>query len=786
MWLVRERPVQIEWMLLAFFLSGFAALSYETAWVRQLVSLFGVTYYAITTILTVFMAGLLLGAWAGGALIDRMRWRPLHVFIGLELFLALYAQLFPWLRELVEQLYLSVSISTELGFTGHTALRFLFGLAILIAPATASGATLPVATKAFVAEDGTIGRDISMLYGANVVGAALGAFVTTFFAIGLLGYPSTAWLGTAANAAAAIVAATQLSRTTRLPPRATAGTSRQRWHPEAGWIAAATFVMGFVALTTEILWTRAFSHFGINPSTFVFGMILGLWLLGHGAGAFVLYRPVRRRVPPKLLLSLLIAAVGAFSITAVLMMVPRLGTMAEIGWLKQLGLHLPLERFVLLVPAIILPSICTGMFFPLASELAIRERSAVGGGIGLLSALSTGGGILGSFLTGMWLMPSLGAVRCMVAAGSVCLMLAGVTWWALHGRRRGANARRSAAFVAGSALLGLVLMVTVPPRSHLILFPDEEVIAFVEGSNGATAVVDHPQAMRTMLVQGERLHGAGSSFTLATALNPEAERVLLIGVGTGTVAADALSESQIESITAVDTDGELVGLSHYILGEQAKLLQSDRFRFIQDDGRHFLATHDEQFDIIANDAAIYAWYLELSTLEFNRLVKSRLAPGGIYMGRLHLSRITPEALQRELATFLEVFPNSALYSLSPDIGLLVCRNGERPVDTLERLPRPGGVSTSFWLTAEQLAEIAEGGALITDDHPLHVPRTFVSKELEVSIEFTAPEDVPRPGSGIDVDLSYEDNELLIDPALIRPLRVVGNRGGGDQRPAPGP
>jgi len=49
-------------VLLLFFISGATSLVYEVLWTRQLSLTFGVTTYAVSTVLATFMGGLALGA----------------------------------------------------------------------------------------------------------------------------------------------------------------------------------------------------------------------------------------------------------------------------------------------------------------------------------------------------------------------------------------------------------------------------------------------------------------------------------------------------------------------------------------------------------------------------------------------------------------------------------------------------------------------------------------------------------------------------------------------------
>jgi spermidine synthase len=712
-------------LLVAFFLSGYAALTYEMSWVRQLVSLFGVTYHAITTILTTFMAGLALGAWLAGRLVDRRSLPPLLVFVALEVFLGVYAQLFSPLRHLVEGVYLDLVTGRDLSLAVHTGLRFVLGSLLLLPPALASGATLPAACKAFVRDERGIGRGVAGFYGLNVAGAAAGCLATTFFTIGLLGYPATAWLGTCANFSAAGLALWVHLR--RHLPEVSAPVPRP-WalSKEVVTVAAGYLIVGFSTISLEVLWTRCFAQFGINAATYTFGLILVCFLLGHSFGAYVLFPRLFARVEPRALFAYLVAGIGISTLFSVLALLPRVEAMHPVLALKSVGLTLPWERVWLLLPAIVLPAAFSGALFPLASHLTIRRGGEVGTGVGSLAALSTFGGIMGAFATGFWLMPALGAVRCLILVSGMGLVCATWCWSAWV-----APPRRSRRVVAG----GLVAMVScvgmllwIPPHIHLILFPGETVLVFTEGRNSSTAVVDHPGGDRFLLVHGERLLGGGSDAALLTEIHTEASRAAIIGLGTGSVVARALEQEQLDEVLAVDFDGDLPHLIPHVLGPRAEAFDSDRFRFVENDGRHFLMTTTRTFDIIVNDAALYAWYLELSTREFNEIARSRLAPGGLYAGRLHLFRITEEAFRREIATFIEVFPNAAMFGISEDIGMLVGRNGGAPVDGSggDLGPKP---RARLWYTTAQLREIAAGAEIITDAHPLHFPHTFLTEEL---------------------------------------------------------
>ena len=113
----REHPALLTVCVgVCFFLSGAAGLVYQVIWTRMLGLLLGHTVYAVTTVLAAFMAGLALGAYLFGTIIDR-RGRPLLTYGLLEAGTGVFCLLLPSLLAGVEQIVVSLAHTTALEAT---------------------------------------------------------------------------------------------------------------------------------------------------------------------------------------------------------------------------------------------------------------------------------------------------------------------------------------------------------------------------------------------------------------------------------------------------------------------------------------------------------------------------------------------------------------------------------------------------------------------------------------------------------------------------------------------
>jgi spermidine synthase len=181
---------------LAFFLSGASSLIFQTIWTRMLHHVFGATSVAISTVLTVFMAGLGLGTWISGRVANRIK-HPIMTYAIAELGVAVWGLLIPfmvqsdgWLATVNHWLRATYGADSSMFMIA----RFLCVVPILIVPTTLMGSTLPLLTRHFVSQQSdseTASRNVGILYSLNTFGAATGPILSAFILLPNVGLTIT-------------------------------------------------------------------------------------------------------------------------------------------------------------------------------------------------------------------------------------------------------------------------------------------------------------------------------------------------------------------------------------------------------------------------------------------------------------------------------------------------------------------------------------------------------------------------------------------------------------------
>ena len=187
-------------LLVLFTLSGVAGLIYQVVWVRQLTLVLGASTDAVTIVLTVFMAGLGLGAWLLGKVSDRFDEHQLaRSYVLLEVGIGVYAMVLPLILEWAEGSYVAFCRYYAPSPTLMNTLRLVVAFLLLIVPTSLMGATLPVLSRYIVRRKARIPVDVSWLYGLNTVGALLGAVAAGYLLLPTVGIAATNMLAVAVD-----------------------------------------------------------------------------------------------------------------------------------------------------------------------------------------------------------------------------------------------------------------------------------------------------------------------------------------------------------------------------------------------------------------------------------------------------------------------------------------------------------------------------------------------------------------------------------------------------------
>lgn len=262
---------------LVFFLSGFSALVYQVVWQRVLTIYYGVGAVSITLIVTVFMAGLGLGAVIGGRFADRVRHR-LVLYAVLEGLIGLFGLASLAILDFLGRRTAGVSLPWT----------FLCVSLFLIVPTTLMGMTLPLLTKIYNSLVSDFALSITRLYFINTIGAAVGSLVSAYALITFGGLDTALRVAAAVNGVAAvlILACYRWPAERKSPPTQVQAADSTFPLP---WLKLLVFATGFIAIGYEIIWFRVLGIM-VKESPYAFATILTVYLLGLAAGSLWMSR----------------------------------------------------------------------------------------------------------------------------------------------------------------------------------------------------------------------------------------------------------------------------------------------------------------------------------------------------------------------------------------------------------------------------------------------------------------------------------------------------------------
>jgi spermidine synthase len=722
-------------------LTGAAGLVYQQLWLRSLSLVFGVSVFAAATAIAAFMGGLALGSHLAGGLADRTR-RPLAWYGASEIAVGLLALATPATFRALEWAYVGMARSLPDNLALLTAVRLVLALVVLAVPATAMGASTPLVIAAATRRSGRVGERTGTLYAANTLGAVLGTVAAGFWMVGEYGMTRSFQIAAAANIGVGVVtvalSALRLERTV-----ATAGSPGTPEPAGAAPGPAATPVRvrravlvafgasGFSSLALELVWFRALSLYA-RSSVYGFAAMLACVLAGLTVGS-ALVTPLLRRPWPWLRILAGLQLVAAFLALGSLYALERGAWLVE--RVSSIDPNTPGGRATLVYAVItVLPtSVVLGAAFPIGVQLW-SAGVPTGSAVGRFYAVNLTAGITGSLAVGFLVLPAAGSRATLVVLAGL-LASSGLLLVVVAGAR-------ALAVVGVGAAFALVAVVGVPrPWDGAVAarYPGRTVVFEAEGLQASVAVLADAQGVRFLHIDGLPNGASAGSLgpeeitVLPMALHPDPRRVLVVGIGTGVTTGAAAAVDDVET-TVAELSEDVLDAARRFEDVNFGVLERPNLRVHVGDGRNWLLTTDERYDVVTADimeprspGAGALW-----SREFWEIARARLTPDGIMLQWTDSTRSAAEfaAIAR---TFLDVFPNGTLWwngnylvgtrqPLRLDRARFEAKVRDRP--SLRAMLERHGLATFDQLLArytngpDGLRAVVGDGPRLTDDRPL--------------------------------------------------------------------
>jgi predicted membrane-bound spermidine synthase len=433
--------------------------------------------------------------------------------------------------------------------------------------------------------------------------------------------------------------------------------------PSAALIYAVAFVTGTIVMSFEMLGSRYLNPYfgsGIYTWASLISTVLAALCVGYFLGGFL----ADRAPSPRVLGATVIAG------SAYLLLLP---------WFAQELLEVLLEaiddvKAGSLVSAFVimfLPVTLLGMYSPFAIRLMLRSPERSGSVSGMVYGISTAGSIVGTLGTTFYLIPVMGNRNITLSLGAAGVLAGLALMISRAGARRAAKgvatALLAAAFSAGP--LRAEEPLDLAARAAVLGLRDGQ-LAHVETEYNDIFVTkkraelsmsfqrkgwDYTQSVTNLSDPDDLPLAVARTMTVSLVYPEEPRRILMIGLGGGTVSAYIGRFMRHVQIDTVEIDPGVIAAAKRYFG----IRETSRIRYLDGDGRVFLNRHKEPYDLIIVDA-YHGGYVpfHLLTKEFYALVKERLKANGAAAFNVHDGT---KLYVSTIVTLRSVFPTVDLY-----------------------------------------------------------------------------------------------------------------------------
>ncbi|MDD5478650.1 MAG: fused MFS/spermidine synthase [Rhodoferax sp.] len=806
---VFESPSLTQRMGLMFFASGAAALIYQVLFAKELALVFGSTATATFTVLATFLGGMAIGSLLGGVLAARVT-RPIAAYAMVELAIAGFCVLTPTLFAALQGAYVFLAADVPPASPTLVMLRVALGASVLLVPTVLMGITLPLLAQALNPSGHHLGGSVAWLYACNTAGAALGAILTSYLVIPLVGAHSTTLIAAMMNLLVALGALELAKRSAvmlELPTGVTAFGNHEinqstqlggRWVLAGAWLALG--VGGVLSLGLEVVYVHLLSIVAGN-SVYAFGLMLATFLvglaLGGEAGRRLLACAKADRAAWLALSQLGLAAAVALGAWGWDMIPAYFASFAGYPLVTSFQSR-EAVRAIVCALVMIPPTVCIGLSYTLAMDLATtatRRRGITM--LGWSAAINTFGNIVGVLLFGFVLLPWLGGLITakIIAVSAMCIAAVVATSIASSQTQR---------WVGMSAVVVALLVWLSPTRldyemlssgANVYFAPQNwgKVIDHAESIDGGLTTVtrsgDGEQKITTLLTNG-KFQGNDASkgevqaqigFAALPLLHQDhRDNALVIGYGTGATSR-VFHDAGFGHIDIAELSRDVVTLSDtYFPDINRRVSGLPGVQTHITDGRNFLLLTRRNYDVISIEITSI-WFAGAASLynrEFYQLARSKLRHDGVLQQWVQLHHMAPTDLLTIIGTLRSEFTYVSLYVVGGQ-GILIATNdaaknkpSSHTITALDTLVRLQPVRE---LAGRTFANIADDLLLTPAQVDVFLNRVGIDQSLWISTDNNLRLEYSRPKANASPpDRSFQINMKLLTSITDTP-ELIGSK-----------
>lgn len=394
------------------------------------------------------------------------------------------------------------------------------------------------------------------------------------------------------------------------------------------------FISSFCVMVVELIAGRILApHIGVSLYTWT--SIIGTVLAGIALGNYVGGRLADRYGSPLVLATVFF--VGALATIAIL---PTTKLVTSADWFSTLPLTLNFTMKAFCI--FFLPAVVLSMVSPMVIKLALADLEQTGSVVGTVYAFSTLGAILGTFMTGFYLILWFGTGMIVWVIAGVLMFTGMTTWFAWRVPDRWVLSLKSLMLWIAIVAVVLISIVLFHYRvvwqegnvkesnyySIRIFERDGNVkVLCLDNLIHSSVVPDKPTELQHYYLE---ILAEMVKYVTSDVMEDPTPRVLHLGGGGYSFPRymEAVYPGSVNDV--VEIDPAVTQVAHEEMGLP---LETD-IRTYNKDARLFLIERKtgEKYNIVIGDAfnSLSTPY-HLTTLEFGRLVKANMEEDGIYL-----------------------------------------------------------------------------------------------------------------------------------------------------------